>query len=93
MTTKHIAVLPGDGIGIEVTTVAVSILKKACKAYGITIETNDYLFGGCSYEEHATPVTDETLEACLASDAVLLGAVGGPQWDNVSSEHRPEAAC
>lgn len=92
MTTKNIAVLPGDGIGTEVTSVAVTILKKACKAHGITVETEDYLFGGCSYEEHRTPVTDETLEACVNSDAVLLGAVGGPKWDNIAKQNRPEAA-
>jgi 3-isopropylmalate dehydrogenase len=92
MTTKQIAVLPGDGIGAEVTSVAVSILKAACAAYDVEIETEEYLFGGCSYEEYGTPVTEGTLDACLASDAVLLGAVGGPQWDNVASEHRPEAA-
>jgi len=92
MTTRKISVLPGDGIGTEVTSVAVSILKKACEANKIAIESNDYLFGGCSYEKYETPVTDETLKACLESDAVLLGAVGGPQWDNVASEHRPEAA-
>ena len=91
MTTKHIAVLPGDGIGSEVTSVAVSVLKKACEEHGISIETENYLFGGCSYDEHGTPVTDETLNACMNSDAVLLGAVGGPQWDNVASEHRPES--
>ena len=91
MTTKNIAVLPGDGIGTEVTSVAVSILKAACAAYDVEIETEEYLFGGCSYEENGIPVTDETLDACLASDAVLLGAVGGPKWDYVASENRPEA--
>lgn len=92
MTTKKIAVLPGDGIGPEVTSVAVSILKKACNDHGITIETEDYLFGGCSYDEDGEPVTDETLEACLNSDAVLLGAVGGPQYDDLPKQVRPEAA-
>jgi len=92
MTTKKIAVLPGDGIGPEVTSVAVSILKKACNDHGINIETENYLFGGCSYDEHGVPVTDETLEACLNSDAVLLGAVGGPQYDDLPKQHRPEAA-
>jgi 3-isopropylmalate dehydrogenase len=91
MNTKQIAVLPGDGIGPEVTSVAVSILKAACAAYDVEIETADYLFGGCSYDAQGVPVTDETLEACVASDAVLLGAVGGPEWDKVSSEHRPES--
>ncbi len=92
MTNKQISVLPGDGIGPEVTSVAVSILKAACAAYDVEIETDEYLFGGCSYEEHGTPVTDDTLEACLQSDAVLLGAVGGPKWDDLPGEDRPEAA-
>ena len=91
MTTKQIAVLPGDGIGTEVTSVAVSILKAACASYDVEIETDEYLFGGCSYEKNGTPVTDDTLDACLNSDAVLLGAVGGPKWDDVDSDKRPEA--
>ena len=91
MTNKTIALLPGDGIGPEVTSVATSILKAACGAYDLEIETKEYLFGGCSYDEDGTPVTDETLQACLNSDAVLLGAVGGPKWDDVESENRPEA--
>lgn len=92
MTKKRIAVLPGDGIGPEVTSVAVSILKKACYDRGITIETENYLFGGCCYDETGEPVTDKTLDACLNSDAVLLGAVGGPQYDDLPKQHRPEAA-
>lgn len=92
MNKKQIAVLPGDGIGPEVTSVAVSILKRACEDHGIKIETENFLFGGCSYDEAGEPVTDETLEACLNSDAVLLGAVGGPQYDDLPKQHRPEAA-
>jgi len=91
MTTKQIAVLPGDGIGPEVTSVAVEVLKRACEAHNVEIETESFLFGGCSYDEHGTPVTDETLNACLKSDAVLLGAVGGQKWDDVASENRPES--
>ncbi|NBC26977.1 MAG: 3-isopropylmalate dehydrogenase [Bacteroidetes bacterium] len=91
MTTKQIAVLPGDGIGSEVTSVAETILKAACAAYDVDIQTKNFLFGGCSYDEHGTPVTDDTLNSCLQSDAVLLGAVGGPKWDDLPSDHRPEA--
>lgn len=91
MTKKQIAVLPGDGIGSEVTSVAVTILKAACGVYDVDIKTKELLFGGCSYDEHGTPVTDETLNACLESDAVLLGAVGGPKWDDIASENRPES--
>lgn len=92
MTNKKIVVLPGDGIGPEVTSVAVTILKEASNKYGIQIETESHLFGGCSYDEHGESVTDETLEACLNADAVLLGAVGGPQYDELPKQHRPEAA-
>ena len=92
MTTKKIAVLPGDGIGTEVTSVAVEVLKRACEAHGVEIETESFLFGGCSYDEYGEPVTDETLDACLEADAVLLGAVGGPQYDDLPKQHRPEAA-
>lgn len=92
MTKKRIAVLPGDGIGTEVTSVAVEVLKRACEAHDVEIETESFLFGGCSFDEYGEPVTDETLEACLNSDAVLLGAVGGPQYDNLPKQHRPEAA-
>ncbi|HMB96907.1 MAG TPA: 3-isopropylmalate dehydrogenase [Balneolaceae bacterium] len=91
MNKKRIAVLPGDGIGPEVTTIAVDVLKEACSHYGFEIESVEYLFGGCSYDKHGEPVTDETLEACKSSDAVLLGAVGGRKWDNLDKEKRPES--
>ena len=91
MIKKTIAVLPGDGIGPEVTSVATSILKAACASYDVEIDNHEFLFGGCSYDENGTPVTDDTLDACLNSDAVLLGAVGGPTWDELPGHHRPEA--
>jgi len=91
MNKKHIAVLPGDGIGPEVTAIAVEVLKEACSHYGIEIKTEEYLFGGCSFDEYGSPVTEDMLEACKSSDAVLLGAVGGPKWDNVEKEKRPES--
>jgi len=91
MNKKRIAVLPGDGIGPEVTTIAVDVLKEACSHYGFEIESAEYLFGGCSFDKHGEPVTDETLEACKSSDAVLLGAVGGRKWDNIDKEKRPES--
>lgn len=91
MNKKRIAVLPGDGIGPEVTAIAVDVLKEACSHYGFKIESDEFLFGGCSYDKHGEPVTDETLEACKSSDAVLLGAVGGLKWDNIDKEKRPES--
>jgi len=92
MKTQKIVTLPGDGIGPEVTAVALSVLKKACSRYGVTIETEERPFGGISYETHGVPVTDETIDICKEHKTVLLGAVGGPQWDNLSAELRPEAA-
>ena len=78
MNQKKIAVLPGDGIGPEVTKAAVEVLKSVCASQGIEIETEEYLFGGCSIDKAGVPVTDEVIESCKESDAVLLGAVGGP---------------
>ena len=92
METKNIVTLPGDGIGPEVTSVAVNVLKKACSRYSIDIKTKERPFGGISYETDGVPVTDETIELCKKHKTVLLGAVGGPQWDDLSAELRPEAA-
>jgi 3-isopropylmalate dehydrogenase len=92
MKTEKIITLPGDGIGPEVTAVAVNVLKKACSRYGVTVETEERNFGGISYESHGEPVTNETIKLCKEHKTVLLGAVGGPQWDNLSAELRPEAA-
>lgn len=90
MITKKIAVLPGDGIGPEVTAAALNILRDVCRKHDVQIETTEYLFGGASIDENSVPVTDETLEACKAADAVLLGAVGGPKWDDQPADTRPE---
>lgn len=91
---KHvkIATLPGDGIGPEVTSVAVRVLETVCEKYGITLETSEHKIGGSSYEAHGVPITEEALEECKNSDGVLLGAVGGPKWDQLDKELRPEAA-
>jgi len=92
MSKKKITILPGDGIGPEVTREAVKIITATADKYGVEIETEEYTVGGTSYDEFGTPLRDEVLEACKASDAVFLGAVGGPKWDNVEPENRPEAA-
>ncbi|TVR15727.1 MAG: 3-isopropylmalate dehydrogenase [Balneolaceae bacterium] len=91
MKKVNVVTLPGDGIGPEVTSVAVEVLKEACRHEGVEISVSEHLFGGISYEKHGVPVTDETLESCKKSKIVLLGAVGGPQWDNLSADKRPEA--
>ena len=90
--TRKLTILPGDGIGPEVAHQAVRISKAAAEIAGIEIEVQEYPVGGASVDQHGTPVTDEALEACKQSDAVFLGAVGGPQYDNNEKHLRPEAA-
>jgi 3-isopropylmalate dehydrogenase len=85
-----IVLLPGDGIGPEVVAQAVRVLQAAAASGGFSLHTSQHLLGGCSIDQYGTALTDDTLEACLASDAVLLGAVGGPKWDNPDGKVRPE---
>ncbi len=85
-----ILVLPGDGIGAEVTEVSVDILKVIGEKHRVEFEFETALFGGCSIDTYGVPVTDEVLKKAKSSDAVLLGAVGGPKWDNLEYEIRPE---
>jgi 3-isopropylmalate dehydrogenase len=92
MTKQTIITLPGDGIGPEVTRVAVDVLKAACHSFDVEIETIERPFGGIGYETDGEPVTQETLELCKKHKFVLLGAVGGPVWDDLSADKRPEAA-
>ncbi len=86
---KHIVVLPGDGIGPEVTTQALKVLHAAGKRFGASFSTEDALMGGVAIDATGEPLPGATLEACRRADAVLLGAVGGPKWDNLPK--RPEA--
>ncbi|MFC0214522.1 3-isopropylmalate dehydrogenase [Paenibacillus chartarius] len=87
---KKIAVLAGDGIGPEVIAEAEKVLKRTEELFGYKFETEHALFGGIAIDERGTPLPQDTLELCQKSDAVLLGAVGGPKWDNNSKELRPE---
>ena len=87
-----IAVIPGDGIGPEVTTSAVKVLKAVSEKFGFDMLFEEYKAGGCAIDEFGLPLPEETLEGCKASDAVLLGAVGGPKWDKVDASLRPEKA-
>lgn len=89
---KTIAVVPGDGIGVEVTDAALDVLKAMFDADGIELQLDSYLIGGASLDAHDTPIQDSVVEACKKADAVLLGAVGGPKWDNLPAEKRPEKA-
>lgn len=89
---KHIVVIPGDGIGTEVTDSAVEVLKKIDEIYkiGLTYEWKDA--GGASYDQYGVPLTEDTIEACRKADAILFGAVGGDQWDHLEPSLRPEKA-
>ncbi len=86
--TKQIALLPGDGIGPEVAAAAVQVLDAVVPG---RLAYTEHLFGGISIDEHGTAMTDATLAACRAADAVLLAAVGGPKWDTTDPDRpRPE---
>ena len=87
-----IALVPGDGIGPEITGAAVEALKAVADRFGCDFEFNTYLAGGCALDEYGVPLPQETIDGCLASDSVLLGAVGGPKWDHVPNHMRPEKA-
>jgi len=90
MSTQHIAVLPGDGIGPEVTEQAIKVLKKIGDKYQVNLKTESYLFGGASIDEYGIPLTEEVTKACKAADAVFLGAIGGPKWDDLPKEKKAE---
>lgn len=85
-----ITVLPGDGIGPEVTREAVIIMKGVASAFGIEIETEQHLIGGAAIREKGSPLPKDTIDSCLKSDAVLLGAVGSPEFDHLPPHERPE---
>ncbi len=85
-----IVLLPGDGIGPEVVGEAVRVLNVIAQKEGHAFEYETRLMGGCSIDAYGSSLTDETLKACQQSDAVLLGAVGGPRWDDPAAKDRPE---
>lgn len=86
-----ITVLPGDGIGPEVTTEAVKVLEQVAGAAGLAIDITEQMMGGCAIDAHGQALPPETLSACRESDAVLLGAIGGPKWDTTDPDKpRPE---
>jgi 3-isopropylmalate dehydrogenase len=86
----RIVTLPGDGIGPEVTAEAVRVLQVVARRGGHQLEFAERLMGGCSIDRHGVALTDEVLADCKASSAVLLGAVGGPRWDDPQARVRPE---
>ena len=88
----NIALVKGDGIGPEVVDGAVAVLEKVGEKFGHTLRFKSYLAGGCAIDATGVPLPPETVEGCLASDSVLLGAVGGPKWDTLPGDIRPERA-
>ncbi len=85
-----IVTLPGDGIGPEVTGAAVAVLDAVAAQFGHQFDFTEYLIGGCAIEAEGTALSEATLDACRRADGVLLGAVGGPQWDDPLAAIRPE---
>ncbi|WP_037352558.1 3-isopropylmalate dehydrogenase [Selenomonas sp. FC4001] len=88
----NITVIPGDGIGKEITDGAVEVLKAADKKFGLGLSFAYHDAGGTAYDKFGTPLPQETIDACKASDGVLFGAVGGDKWDKVDPAKRPEKA-
>lgn len=86
----NIAVLPGDGIGPEVIAEGVRILHAVEERWGHRFRLREGLIGGCALDARGNPLPSETLDICRAADAVLLGAVGGPRWDDPNAKQRPE---
>lgn len=87
---KQIAVMPGDGIGPEIVESAIAVLKKTAEYYGHEFSFQYARIGGEAIDKDGTPLPEETITTCRSSDAILLGAVGGPKWDNNPAELRPE---
>src|ERR1700677_3152166 len=87
---KTIAVLPGDGIGPEVTHAAVQILQDCAKSFENKFEFRDFAFGGAAIERFGSPLPAETLAGCRSADAILLGAIGGAEGDGLGGGHAPE---
>jgi len=90
--TYDIVVLPGDGIGPEVVAAAQRVLEDAAERFGFRFAWRELTVGGSAIDAHGTPLRDEDLAACRDADAVLLGAVGGPKWDDPHAAARPEQA-
>jgi len=88
--SKKIVLLPGDGIGPEIVTEAVKVLKAVDERFKLGLKFEEDLIGGSAIDAHGVPLSNSTLEKCKAADAVLMGAVGGPKWDAMDASIRPE---
>ncbi len=87
----NIVLLPGDGIGPEITTQASRVLETVAERFGHEFSFSSQMIGGIAIDSCGDPLPEETVSACKSSDAILLGAVGGPKWDDPSAKTRPEA--
>ena len=90
MQRFRIAVLRGDGIGPEIVGETLRVLKKVEDLFGVSFEFEEGLIGGVAIDKTGDPLPEETLELCKRSDAILLGAVGGPKWDDLPTDRKPE---
>ena len=88
--SRTILMLPGDGIGPEIVAEAEKVLHKINDQFNLGLSFESGLVGGAAIDEADTPLPDETLEKATRADAILLGAVGGPQWDSLPMAKRPE---
>jgi len=86
----QITVLPGDGIGPEVINEALIVLESVARRYEHVFQVETQMIGGCAIDTFGTALPGKTLQACLKADAILLGAVGGPKWDDPTADERPE---
>lgn len=86
----HIVFLPGDGVGPDVGAAARQVLEAVAEPLGLQLEIEEHLIGGAALDASGVPLTDDTLDRCRAADAVFLGAVGGPKWDTLPGDRRPE---
>jgi 3-isopropylmalate dehydrogenase len=91
-TVYRIAAIPGDGVGPEVVAAARAALDAAGQRFGFRVDWTEILAGGCAIDAHGLPIRDEDVAAAGAADAILLGAVGGPKWDDPNAAVRPEQA-
>lgn len=88
--TSKVLLLNGDGIGTEVNAQAEKLINSLNEGYGLEVELDSGLVGGAAYDATGTPLPEETLDKAKASDAILLGAVGGPAWEQLPFDKRPE---
>ena len=90
--TFHLASIPGDGVGPEVVAAGRRVLDAASRRWGFALEWHELTVGGAAIDAYGVPIREDDLETCRAADAVYLGAVGGPRWDDPDAVVRPEQA-